>query len=188
MSSSATFFGITFTDTQFAGDGYKEIVTVNGTDYPRWQAMLVAAMLDLTKALTTTSASSVTAGTGSKSFTMAAAIPYAVGAFVNVARTSDPTGVLMHGQVTGCTGTALTVNVTYAVSSTTASDWTITLAGPRGAAGSATFDIAGLSQQTGNLQDTDMIGVYDNSATANKKVSAKTLRGMMALWNDVFSI
>src|SRR5207253_458326 len=57
-----------------------------------------------------TSASSVTIGTGSKSFTTQSGLAYSVGARARVSNTGTPTNY-MEGIVTTYSGTTLTVNV-----------------------------------------------------------------------------
>lgn len=43
--TSVVLYGVTFTDTDFEDYGYLTPVTVDGTSYPRWQALMVAAKL-----------------------------------------------------------------------------------------------------------------------------------------------
>lgn len=47
MATSIVLDGITFTDTDFAGLGYTDNVVVNGTSYPRFQALFVAALEEI---------------------------------------------------------------------------------------------------------------------------------------------
>lgn len=87
-------------------------------------------------ALTGTSATSTTIGTGSKSVTASTGKQWAVGQYVYLALTSAPT-TYMAGQVTAYnSGTgALTVDVVATSGSGTYSDWTITIGGAQGPSG-----------------------------------------------------
>ena len=87
-------------------------------------------------ALTGTSATSTTIGTGSKSVTASTGKQWAVGQYVYLARTSVPT-TYMAGQVTAYdSGTgALTVDVVATSGSGTYSDWTISIGGAQGPSG-----------------------------------------------------
>lgn len=56
-----TFNGVQYPESAFEGLGYKTVVTAGtGDDYPRWQAMLVDAIADMT-AVKTTGIASITA-------------------------------------------------------------------------------------------------------------------------------
>ena len=188
MTTTVTFSGVSFADTDFSGYGYNEPVTVNGTAYPRFQALLVAAMADFARAIATTSASSVSVGTGTKSFTLAEVVPVQVGQFATMASAADPTGTFMHGQVTAWNSStrALEMNVTYAVGSGSASDWRLSIAGPRGATGASTgVDINGLAATT-SLQNADEFVIYDASETENRKFTAASLRAQAWLLKKAF--
>jgi hypothetical protein len=69
----------------------------------------------------TTSATSVTVGTGSKTFTVDAGLTYAAGALVQVQSLGN--GSMMNGTVTSYAGTTLVVNVTSIGGSGTFADW-----------------------------------------------------------------
>lgn len=47
--TSVTFDGVTFDEADFADSGYLDEVTVDGTAYPRWQALFVAARNEIDK-------------------------------------------------------------------------------------------------------------------------------------------
>lgn len=47
--TSVTFDGVTFDEADFADSGYLDPVTVDGTAYPRWQALFVAARNEIDK-------------------------------------------------------------------------------------------------------------------------------------------
>ncbi|MCO5129737.1 MAG: hypothetical protein M9932_04135 [Xanthobacteraceae bacterium] len=75
--------------------------------------------------LSVTSSSSVTVGTGSKTFTVAAGQPLPIGAMVRVASAGAMNAVWMDGKVTGYSGTSLAIEVTEAAGSGTDDDWII---------------------------------------------------------------
>jgi hypothetical protein len=81
-----------------------------------------------------TSTTSFLIGTGSKAFTTQAGKAFTVNQWVIVQETSNPANQ-MFGQVTGYTGTTLTVNVTTTGGSGTHADWTIVLNNSAAAAG-----------------------------------------------------
>lgn len=143
MSTSVTLSSVTFTDTDFAAFGFQTSVTVNGTAYPRWQALFVAAMADAGRAMTTTSATSKDGAlTGSQSWVLAADIPFAVGSFVTIARTSAPTALWYYIQTTGYVSATKTLTgtvITSLGSTSSVTDWTVQIAGARGAEGTVTF-------------------------------------------------
>jgi hypothetical protein len=85
--------------------------------------------------LQATSATSITIGTGSKVFTTQAGKLFSIGAWVNIRSGANPTANYMIGQVTGYTGTTLTVNVTVTAGSGTFADWTIDLSSSPGQTG-----------------------------------------------------
>ena len=81
------------------------------------------------------STTSVAIGTGSKDFVTQAGKAFDVGTFVTIASDADPATDWMFGQVTAYAGAALTVDVQSVGGSGTPTDWTIRLAGARGAIG-----------------------------------------------------
>lgn len=88
-----------------------------------------------------TSTTSLTIGTGSKVFTTQSGKFFDVGTWLLVTSDADTTNY-MHGQVTAYSGTSLTLNVTNIGGSGTLADWTISVAGTRGAQG-ATGTVSG---------------------------------------------
>lgn len=86
-----------------------------------------------------TSTTSVTIGTGSKSFTTQANEQYTAGIFMTISSQADVSNK-MFGEVTAYNSTtgALTINVTQTWGSGTFADWNVSLSGPVGATG-ATF-------------------------------------------------
>lgn len=81
-----------------------------------------------------TSTSSVAIATGSKAFTTQSGKFFDVGVWLLIASDADSAN-FMHGYVTAYSGTSLTVEVTNIGGSGTLADWTITVAGTRGATG-----------------------------------------------------
>ena len=69
------------------------------------------------------SSSSVSIGTGSKSFTITAGVDYRVGRTVSVFSKASPLTRVMRGAVTSYSGTTLTLNITEATGSGTYTDW-----------------------------------------------------------------
>lgn len=199
MTESVILDGITFSTTDFLQYGYLADVTVNGLSYDRFLALFAAALRDLGKALTTTSASSVAIGTGSKTFTLAADRPFSVGAFVTVAQTAAPTTNYMIGQVSSYTAATkeliITVAAGNAFGSGTIAAWTVQIAGAPGAAGATgatgatgTTDIAIVSAiQQKNLQVGDKWVVYDVSAAVNKSLLTSEVDERTMLASQIFS-
>lgn len=124
MAFSYTLAGMTFTEANFAGTAYAD----EATGFPK---ALEKILEHVTNALKSTSASSLTVGTGSKSLTIDTSKALGLGQFVTIARTSAPTTTYMTGQITAYNaGTgALTVNVVTTLGSGTFTDWTITAGG-----------------------------------------------------------
>jgi hypothetical protein len=87
-------------------------------------------------ALSGTSTSNVTIGTGAKSFTTQASKQFYQGGFVMITSDADPTNDYLFGQVTSYVGTTLQINALVVGGNGEAhSDWTINVAGHRGATG-----------------------------------------------------
>ena len=88
-----------------------------------------AAALTL-NATTDTSTTSITIGTGAKTFAVTAGKSFQPGMSLKIARTSSPSN-WMHGDVTSYAGTTLVMNITTICGSGGPfTDWTITLSGP----------------------------------------------------------
>lgn len=145
MAVEKTFNGTTYNSiTSFAEVAYVDALLTMAGDI----------MEDAGRGLVTTSVTGATIGTGSKGpFTMASAIPYALGSFVTIADSAAPTTNYMVGQVTARSGAALTVNVAAgaATGSGTKTAWDISISGPAGPEGSVSL--------TGNASGAiDMVG------------------------------
>jgi len=134
------------------GRGYADVVTAGtGDSAPRYIAMMIDHSADIGLGPTTTSTTSLSIGTGSKAFTLATDVAFAVGGFVIAAETAAPTTNYMIGQVTAKSGTSLTINVPdanhYAGSGTIAA-WTLSVTGaigPTGATGAGDVNGPGSS-------------------------------------------
>lgn len=85
-------------------------------------------------ALTATSTTSLTLGTGTKVFTVQAGKPFQVGAPVRASSAADITRK-MDGVITAYSGTTLTTSMTSFTGAGTAADWAITVTGATGAQG-----------------------------------------------------
>lgn len=93
--------------------------------------------LAISTTLVTTSSSSVTIGTGSKSFTVEAGKSFGVGQRLRI---SDGTATnLMEGEITSYSGTSLVVGIDYSEGAGTFTSWTITVTGSRGSASLVAF-------------------------------------------------
>jgi hypothetical protein len=112
--------------------------------------------------LTGTSTTSVSIGTGAKSFTTQAGKSFDVGTFVEAVSAANPTTHYMSGQVTAYdSGTgALTVNVTVSSGSGSRSDWTIY--GRTGSPG-----VTGATGATGAIGDTPAVQWNFGNGTAD---------------------
>jgi hypothetical protein len=107
----------------------------NAETYADDAAASAAAAAGYVAALTATSATSTAVGSGSKTFITQSGKQFAAGGKVIVARTSAPTTTWMYGEVTSYSSTTLVVNVTDTLGSGTYTDWTISVAGIKGATG-----------------------------------------------------
>lgn len=135
MATSITLDDIVFNDTDFDGAGYKTLVEVNGVRYPRWQALFVAGMRQLSKELSATSTTEETVTTsGNIQLTLESDVLIREGTVVTVARTSDPSGVNMFGTVIAYNSVTRVIDIAVVsgVGAGTYSDWTVTMSGPRG--------------------------------------------------------
>ncbi|MBL0311054.1 MAG: collagen-like protein, partial [Bacteroidetes bacterium] len=99
------------------------------------------------------SSSSVSIGTGSKTFTTQSGLAFQ-NERVRISNTAAPTTKYMEGVVTSYSGTSITVSVDRVVGSGTLASWNIGIAGDVGAAGPAGADgVAGATGATGTNGD-----------------------------------
>ncbi|MEQ8346146.1 MAG: hypothetical protein RIB84_00615 [Sneathiellaceae bacterium] len=148
MVDSVTFLNVTVSTTLLDSSGYNTPTTANGKTLPLWIAAMWDAALFMdskissaAQALAATSESSVAVGSGSKVFAVGTDRGFAAGTYVLAARTADPTGTWMLGQVASYAAGDLTITVgasDYAGAGTH-SDWTLGISGPRGATGPASL-------------------------------------------------
>lgn len=120
-----------------------------------------------------TSTTSNTIGTGTKSFTTQTGLDLAVGGFINVAETSTPANY-MHGQVTSynsATGAAV-FNILDSGGTGTHSDWTISVSGPAGPAGSLT--------SVGVSTNASYLTVGSSPLTSNGTITVNKTTGLAA--------
>lgn len=129
-----------------------------------------------------TSASAITVGTGSKSFTLAETGKlFSLGQTVVVAETSAPATVQMSGIITAfnsATG-AMTVNVGSATGAGSHSDWTISLGATAGVSSSRTISGGGLATGGGDLSADRTITVTAASAS-DVRVGTDTTKALTA--------
>ena len=162
--------------------GYSEKITpgIGGEKVERFIAIMMDALADTQRSMTTTSATSVAPGSGSKSFTLSSEIPFAVGSWVNVSSAADPAGDFMIGTVTSIAGTALTIDVpvsSVSYGGSTAADWIISVAGSIGATGATSPpDIDGLTSVSGG-DAADHLAIYDASASTERKILLNDILG-----------
>ena len=188
MTTSITLDGVTFTDTGFAARGHLTPTTVNGASYPQWQALFVAGLRQISAniattgaVLTDTSASSVSIGSGTKTFTVSSGKGFSTGMWVVVADAALPTTNYMAGTVTSYSGTTLVISVPangYAGSGTITS-WTIGVSGQpglQGAAGVGATYWGGVNSGTANALTLTTTSAL-SSATRGLKIDFRTGAG-----------
>lgn len=119
-------------------------------------AASVTAAAGYAAALSSTSTTSLTIGTGAKTFTTQASKQYTAGQYL-IASSAASALNFMHGTVTSYSGTTLIMNITDIGGSGTLADWNISISGTQGATGAqgaAGGAIALLSTQTASNSTT----------------------------------
>lgn len=81
------------------------------------------------------STTSLSISSGSKTFAVAAGLPFGAGQYIIATSNANPTTHSMNGQITSYSGTSLTITVDAFLGSGSRADWTIRNSGPRGATG-----------------------------------------------------
>lgn len=171
MTESITLDDIAFSSDDFTGYGYLDPVTVNGTSYQRFLALWAAGIRQMGKAISSTSASSNSIGTGSKTFVLSTDVNAAVGSWWIFADTSNPTTNYMIGQVSAYTsGTktmVLTVSSGDTAGSGTITAWTASLTGERGNTGATGADGSdgALSLTIVTRSSNTILGIGDDGKT-----------------------
>lgn len=113
----------------FLAPGEYKVVATQGNFTRTWRYVAVGLSA---AAVTGLSTSSLSVGTGSKSFTVEAGLGFALGQRLRAA--SDDATKIMEGEVTAYSGTTLTIDVDYTEGSGTHADWNISITGMRGSA------------------------------------------------------
>jgi hypothetical protein len=128
MAFSHTIGGTTFTEASFQGNAYAD----EATGFPKALEKMVEHVAN---AYHGTSTDPLTVGAGAKALTISngsGQVPaFAIGMPVRIARTSDPSGVWMQGEITvwdGATGIA-TINVDATKGAGSFSDWSVVIGG-----------------------------------------------------------
>lgn len=135
----------------------------------------------LEAATSTTSTSSVTIGTGSKTFAVKAGLGFAVNEWVLAWETSNP-GNVMQGQVTAYAGTALTANMVSSYGSGTHTDWTIALSSSPATIG---IQVPGPQGPQGPPGASGTAQNFDTVAAAAAATIPNTVNGIRTLGNLV---
>ena len=128
MAFSHTIGGTTFTEASFQGNAYAD----EATGFPKALEKMIEHVANAYRG---TSSDPLTVGAGAKALTVSngsGQIPaFSLGMPVRIARTSDPAGVWMQGEITvwdGATGIA-TINVDATKGSGSFADWSIVIGG-----------------------------------------------------------
>lgn len=148
MAFSVTLAGKTFTEVSFEGNAYAD-------ETDGFPAALQKVVEHVAGFGISTSTTSLAIGTGSKSLTVSADTPFAVGMYVLIAETAAPSTNWMYGQITAWNGTtgAMTVDVDVVGGSGTIAAWTVSVSGARGTTGAAGADGADGEVQNSDFQD-----------------------------------
>lgn len=132
-----------------------------------------------------TSTSSVTIGTGSKSFTTQSGKDFAAGRHLLITSDANPTTNYMSGRVTSYSGTSLTVNVEVTGGAGTLADWTIRVDGERGAQGPQGDPGAGSGDVVGPASSVDGRIVLFDGTTGKLLKQHTAAPGALAVLNTV---
>jgi len=129
-------FPLGATNANFSGSSVEEAVN-NSVDEAQSFAEQAGDYFDAIEEVFggTSSTTSHSLSGGSKTFTIAAGLPFSVGQYVLITYNVSPTSNLMHGQITSYVGTELTVTIGFVTGSGTYSNWNIITSGPRGSRG-----------------------------------------------------
>jgi len=148
-------------------------------------AASAVAAADSAAKLTGTSTSSVSIGTGAKTFTTQAGKNFGTGRHVLITSDADAANRRMSGVVTDYTGTSLQVSVEVAVGGPGPyTDWTIRIDGERGQQGNAgTLSFAALPAETAIAINDEVVinDVSEGADAPNKMTIANFLKAFTAL-------
>lgn len=124
MPFSYVLAGTQFTDANFAGTAYAN----EQTGFPKALEKIVEHVANAWRSASSTS---LAVGTGTKTLTVSANRPFAIGQPVRIASASDPVNTFMDGIVTAYTDTtgAMTVQVSSAKGTGTFASWWVSLGG-----------------------------------------------------------
>jgi len=206
MAFSHIVGGMTFTDASFQGNAYAD----EATGFPKALEKMVEHVANAYHGAST---DPLTVGAGSKALTISntnGQIPaFAIGMPVRIARTSNPSGVWMQGEITawdGATGVA-TINVDATKGSGSFSDWSIVIGGhlttasgtpplavSQGGTGASsgkaalanlTPSVAGIIETNANFVDAVIFGAALDPVDWSARTTAATSSLMLATVEDV---
>lgn len=165
----------------FGAGGHKEVIAPDPD--PNYIQLSTDIITDGTNSLQTTSTTSVTFGTGTKTWTLDNTPPILAGIQLRMID-QDLTTQFMSGIVTSFTISTkvLILEVDRSVGSGSSANWKSTLDGARGEDG--TFDIDGLS--AGEILGEDAIPFFDASAAGNRKIDFISFSNLLASRNNLF--
>jgi microcystin-dependent protein len=152
-------------------------------DVDSFISLITSTSSALIATISGTSTSTLTVGTGSKTFTTQSGKSWVLGQRLRAA--SDDGTKIMEGQVTAYATTSLTLNVDYTSGSGSHSDWNISLTGARGASGAGSGDLLAAN----NLSDlANKPTAFDNikqlatsaaTGVARQATNAEALAGLL---------
>lgn len=162
MGFSVTLAGKTFTEASFEGQAYAD-------ETDGMPAALQKVVEHVAGFGISTATDSLTIGTGDQDLTVSADTPFALGMWVTIAETADPSINWMAGQITAWdSGTgAMTVDVTNIGGTGTVAVWTVSISGEKGSTGS--------TGTAGEVQNVDFQNGTPIYATGAGTANAQTL-------------
>ena len=165
----------------FGAGGHKEVIAP-ATD-PNYIQLSQDIIADGTNSLRTTSTTSVSFGTGSKTWTLDAAPPILAGQNVRMIDQNDTTQFLS-GVVTSFTVSTkvLIINVDKVEGTGSSTSWKSSLDGAVGATGSFDIDVLNAAEILG----ADTLAFFDDSAATNRKIDFLSFSNLLASRNNLF--